>query len=259
MNVSVLDTALEIDPRVTSTGAAVGLRGVTKAFGAQTVLHGLDLDIPAGQFVAIVGRSGCGKSTLLRLLAGLDRPTGGTITIDGASSGWKDSVRLMFQEPRLLPWQSVAANVAVGLSHAPRGADRQRLAIEALGQVGLSERAREWPAVLSGGQKQRVALARALVSHPRILAFDEPLGALDALTRIEMQALIEQVWEDKGFTAIVVTHDVTEAVALADRILLLDAGRVAMDVTVDLPRPRRRGDPAAAAIEGRILDRLLGR
>ncbi|HEY4174048.1 MAG TPA: ATP-binding cassette domain-containing protein, partial [Rhodopila sp.] len=219
----------------------------------------LDLDIPAGQFVAIVGRSGCGKSTLLRLLAGLDRPTGGTITIDGAVTGWKDSVRLMFQEPRLLPWQSVAANVAVGLSHAPRGSDRQRLAVEALGQVGLSARAKEWPAVLSGGQKQRVALARALVSHPEILAFDEPLGALDALTRIEMQALIEQVWEDKGFTAVVVTHDVTEAVALADRILLLDAGRVAMDVTVDLPRPRRRGDPAAAAIEGRILDRLLGR
>ena len=259
MNVSLLDTALTSDPRVTSTGSAVSLRGVTKAFGVQTVLHGLDLDIPAGQFVAIVGRSGCGKSTLLRLLAGLDRPTGGMITIDGTSSGWKDSVRLMFQEPRLLPWQSVTANVAVGLSHAPHGADRQRLAIEALAQVGLSERAKEWPSVLSGGQKQRVALARALVSHPRILAFDEPLGALDALTRIEMQALIEQVWEDKGFTAIVVTHDVTEAVALADRILLLDAGRVAMDVTVDLPRPRRRGDPAAAAIEGRILDRLLGR
>jgi sulfonate transport system ATP-binding protein len=165
----------------------------------------------------------------------------------------------MFQEPRLLPWQRVAANVEVGLSHAPRGADRRRLALEAIGQVGLSGREQEWPAILSGGQKQRVALARALVSHPRILAFDEPLGALDALTRIEMQALIEQVWQDKGFTAIVVTHDVTEAVALADRILLLDAGRVAMDVAVDLPRPRRHGDPAAAAIEGRILDRLLGR
>jgi sulfonate transport system ATP-binding protein len=259
MNISVLDTAPDTDLRRTAARSAVKLRGVTKAFGAQTVLHGVDLDIPAGQFVAIVGRSGCGKSTLLRLLAGLDQPTGGAIEIDGQSSGWTDSVRLMFQEPRLLPWQRVAANVEVGLSHAPRGEDRRRLAVEALAQVGLSGREKEWPAVLSGGQKQRVALARALVSHPRILAFDEPLGALDALTRIEMQALIEQVWEDKGFTAIVVTHDVTEAVALADRILLLDAGRVAMDVTVDLPRPRRRGDPAAAAIEGRILDRLLGR
>ena len=259
MNVNLLDAAFDTDVRLTSAGSAVKLRGVTKTFGSQTVLHGLDLDIPAGQFVAIVGRSGCGKSTLLRLLAGLDKPTGGTITIDDGAIGWKDGVRLMFQEPRLLPWQRVAANVEVGLSHAPAGEGRRRVAIEALAQVGLSGRAKDWPSVLSGGQKQRVALARALVSHPRILAFDEPLGALDALTRIEMQALIEQVWEDKGFTAIVVTHDVTEAVALADRILLLDAGRVAMDVTVDLPRPRRRGDPAAAAIEGRILDRLLGR
>jgi sulfonate transport system ATP-binding protein len=209
--------------------------------------------------VAIVGRSGCGKSTLLRLLAGLDQPTSGQIEVDGQSKAWRDHVRLMFQEPRLLPWQRVVANVEVGLSQAPAGVDRHRQAIEALARVGLPGRETDWPAILSGGQKQRVALARALVSHPRILAFDEPLGALDALTRIEMQALIEQVWEEKGFTAIVVTHDVTEAVALADRILLLEAGRVAMDVTVDLPRPRRRGDPAAAAIERRILDRLLGR
>jgi sulfonate transport system ATP-binding protein len=259
MNVNLLNTVPDTDVRLTSAGSAVNLRGVTKRFGSHAVLQGIDLDIPAGQFVAIVGRSGCGKSTLLRLLAGLDRPTGGKIEVDGLSGGWQDRVRLMFQEPRLLPWQRVAANVEVGLSHAPAGADRRRQAIEAIGQVGLSGRETAWPAILSGGQKQRVALARALVSHPRILAFDEPLGALDALTRIEMQALIEQVWEDKGFTAIVVTHDVTEAVALADRILLLDAGQVAMDVTVDLPRPRRRGDPAAAAIEGRILDRLLGR
>ncbi len=231
------------------SGAHVRLRGVTKAFGATTVLHGIDLDIQAGEFVAIVGRSGCGKSTLLRLLAGLARPTGGTVEAD--------QVRLMFQEPRLLPWQRVAANVAVGLSHQRGKADRHRLAIEALDQVGLANRAGEWPSVLSGGQKQRVALARALVSHPRVLAFDEPLGALDALTRVEMQMLIERVWLEKGFTAIVVTHDVSEAVALADRILLLDSGRVALDVAVDLPRPRRRGDAQAAAIEGRILQRLL--
>ena len=259
MNVSVLSAAPDTELRLSYAGADVSLRGVTKSFGSQAVLHGIDLDIQAGQFVAIVGRSGCGKSTLLRLLAGLDQPSSGTIAIDGQTRGWRDQVRLMFQEPRLLPWQRVAANVEVGLSHAAAGQDRRRLAFEALAQVGLSGREKEWPAVLSGGQKQRVALARALVSHPRILAFDEPLGALDALTRIEMQALIEQVWQDKGFTAIVVTHDLSEAVALADRILLLDAGRVAMDVTVDLPRPRRHGDPAAAAIEGRILDRLLGR
>ena len=257
MNVSLLDHAPDTDIRYSSAGSSLSLRGVTKSFGEHTVLHGIDLDIPAGQFVAIVGRSGCGKSTLLRLLAGLDQPTAGHIQIDGQTAGWADHVRLMFQEPRLLPWQRVAANVEVGLSHASAGANRRRQALEALNQVGLSTREAAWPAILSGGQKQRVALARALVSHPRILAFDEPLGALDALTRIEMQALIEQVWQDKGFTAIVVTHDVTEAVALADRILVLDAGRVAMDVPVDLPRPRRRGDPQAAAIEGRILDRLL--
>jgi sulfonate transport system ATP-binding protein len=259
MNISVLEQAPATTRLLSSAGSSVLLRGVTKAFGAHTVLHGIDLDIPAGQFVAIVGRSGCGKSTLLRLLAGLDQPSSGRIEIDDRSGGWRDQVRLMFQEPRLLPWQRVAANVEIGLSHAQAGADRRRQAVEAIAQVGLAGREASWPSILSGGQKQRVALARALVSHPRILAFDEPLGALDALTRIEMQALIEQVWEDKGFTAIVVTHDVTEAVALADRILLLDSGRVAMDVTVDLPRPRRRGDPAAAAIEGRILDRLLGR
>jgi sulfonate transport system ATP-binding protein len=259
MNVSVRDRAPATEIRFSATGSAVSLRGVTKSFGQHEVLHGIDLEIPPGQFVAIAGRSGCGKSTLLRLLAGLDQPTGGTIEIDGRSAGWRDRVRLMFQEPRLLPWQRVAANVEVGLSHTRGVEDRRRLALEAIAQVGLSGREKEWPGILSGGQKQRVALARALVSHPRILAFDEPLGALDALTRIEMQALIEQVWQDKGFTAVVVTHDVSEAVALADRILLLDEGRVAMDVAVDLPRPRRHGDPAAAAIEGRILDRLLGR
>jgi sulfonate transport system ATP-binding protein len=165
----------------------------------------------------------------------------------------------MFQESRLLPWQRVAANVAIGLTHARDRQHRRRQAASALRQVGLAERETSWPSVLSGGQKQRVALARALVSHPRLLAFDEPLGALDALTRIEMQDLIETVWQEKGFTAIVVTHDVSEAVALADRILLLDEGKVAMDLAVDLPRPRRRGDPLAAAIEGRILDRLLHR
>ena len=260
MNVSVLDRTPDIDIRYSTAGAPVSLRGDhARASAGTQVLHGIDLEIPAGQFVAIVGRSGCGKSTLLRLLAGLDQPDAGPASRSTAWRRLARPVRLMFQEPRLLPWQRVAANVEVGLSHAAPGTDRQRQAIEALAQVGLSGREGDWPAILSGGQKQRVALARALVSHPRILAFDEPLGALDALTRIEMQALIEQVWQDKGFTAIVVTHDVTEAVALADRILLLDAGRVAMDVAVDLPRPRRRGDPQAAAIEGRILDRLLGR
>jgi sulfonate transport system ATP-binding protein len=259
MNVTVLERRPEQDTRVSTSGAAVSLRGVTRSFGAHRVLHGIDLDIPAGQVVAIVGRSGCGKSTLLRLIAGLDEPTSGIVTIGGQSGGRQETVRLMFQEPRLLPWQRVLPNVEVGLSHRTNRNERRRQAESVLTQVGLAGRERDWPSVLSGGQKQRVALARALASHPRLLALDEPLGALDALTRIEMQDLIEQVWRDKGFTAIVVTHDVTEAVALADRILLLEEGRVALDVPVDLPRPRRRGDSWAAEIEGRILDRLLQR
>lgn len=255
MTVTIRDSRPDALVRSSSSGSPIRLRGVRKSFGSHEVLKGIDLDIPAGQFVAIVGRSGCGKSTLLRLIAGLDRPTEGELM----SNSGQDSVRLMFQEPRLLPWQRVAANVEIGLSHTAPGPERRRRAGEALAQVGLLGREGGWPAVLSGGQKQRVALARALVSHPAVLALDEPLGALDALTRIEMQALIEQVWLDQGFTAIVVTHDVTEAVMLADRILLLDAGRVSMDVAVDLPRPRRHGDPAAAMIEGRILERLLTR
>ncbi|HET6608412.1 MAG TPA: ABC transporter ATP-binding protein [Rhodopila sp.] len=259
MTVNIATAVPDLELRGSSAGAAIRLSGVEKSFGGHQVLRGIDLEIAQGQFVAIVGRSGCGKSTLLRLLAGLDTPTGGSIAVDGATKGWGKRVRLMFQEPRLLPWQRIVRNVEVGLSHAPGSRERQRQAEAALAQVGLAGRETGWPSVLSGGQKQRVALARALVSDPAILALDEPLGALDALTRIEMQALIEQVWLDRGFTALVVTHDVSEAVALADRILLLDAGQVAMDVAIDLPRPRRHGDPEAAAIEGRILERLLTR
>jgi sulfonate transport system ATP-binding protein len=259
MNVTVREHVSGRDARVSSSGAAVSLRGVTKSFGANRVLHGIDLDVSPGQVVAIVGRSGCGKSTLLRLIAGLDGPSSGTVAVDGQAGARHETVRLMFQEPRLLPWQRVLANVEVGLPGRMAANECRRQASDVLAQVGLAGREGDWPWVLSGGQKQRVALARALASHPRLLALDEPLGALDALTRIEMQNLIERVWRDKGFTAIVVTHDVTEAVALADRILLIEAGRVAMDVEVDLPRPRRRGDARAAAIEGRILDRLLRR
>lgn len=259
MDTTLIEAPAPAVPPLTARGAAVTLRGVSKAFGEHEVLHGIDLDIPPREFVAVVGRSGCGKSTLLRLLAGLDEPTAGSIAIDGRGEDRGHAVRLMFQEPRLLPWQRVADNVSVGLAHAQTRGERRALADEALLQVGLAGRERHWPLVLSGGQKQRVALARALVSHPGLLLLDEPLGALDALTRIEMQDLIARVWLDKGFTAIMVTHDVNEAVALADRILLLEQGRIALDIEVDLPRPRHRGDAAAAEIEGRVLDHLLRR
>jgi sulfonate transport system ATP-binding protein len=237
-----------------ATGAAVSIRGLSKVFGTKTVLANLDLDIPAGQFVAIVGRSGCGKSTLLRLLMGLETPTSGTITVgDGAGQS-----RIVFQEPRLLPWANVEENVAVGLGAGRASPERRAKVRETLAEVGLKDRAREWPSVLSGGQKQRVALARALVSHPTFLALDEPLGALDALTRITMQGLLERVWFTQGMTALLVTHDVAEAVALADRVIVLDEGRVSLDFPVNLPRPRERGSADLAHLEGRLLDAIFG-
>jgi len=240
-------------------GVAISARGLAKAFGAKSVLRGLDIQAPAGAFVAIVGRSGCGKSTLLRLLAGLDAADEGRITF-GERGGLAAAqvARVMFQEPRLLPWASVLANVEVGLGPERGDASGRERALEALEAVGLADRAGEWPSVLSGGQKQRVALARALVSRPRFLALDEPLGALDALTRIEMQKLLESVWRRERFTAVLVTHDVAEAVTLADRIVLLEDGAVAADIAVDLPRPRHRGAPEFGRLEETILDRLLG-
>src|ERR1700761_7096645 len=199
-------------------GLAITIRGLRKSYGDNAVLRGVDLHIPAGQFVAIVGRSGCGKSTLLRMIAGLEAIDGGSIGLGGENR--PEDIRVMFQEPRLLPWARVLSNVEVGLGRDRALPDAQSRAAEALDEIGLGDKREQWPAVLSGGQKQRVALARALVSHPRLLAFDEPLGALDALTRISMQRLLERVWHDQAFTAVLVTHDVAEAVALADRVLV---------------------------------------
>ncbi|HEV7834507.1 MAG TPA: ATP-binding cassette domain-containing protein [Caballeronia sp.] len=238
-----------------SRGLPLTIRGLRKSFGDNEVLRGIDLHIAAGQFVAIVGRSGCGKSTLLRLIAGLETIDAGTISFGEETR--PEDVRMMFQEPRLLPWARVLSNVEVGLGRGRASSDAQARAEKALGEVGLDDKRGQWPAVLSGGQKQRVALARALVSDPRVLAFDEPLGALDALTRISMQRLLERVWHDQAFTAVLVTHDVSEAVALADRVLVVEHGRIAHDVSVDIPRPRRRGSPDLAEVEGSILNNLL--
>lgn len=239
-------------------GVAIALSNLTMSFGAHGVLHGIDLHVPAGQFLTVIGKSGCGKSTLLRILAGLDTPSSGEVRFDGAPADYEAHVaRLMFQEPRLLPWARVLQNVEVGLGEERKKPGAARRALAKLAAVGLEARANDWPSVLSGGQKQRVALARALASSPQFLALDEPLGALDALTRIDMQALIEQVWREEGFTAVLVTHDVTEAVVLGDRVVLIEDGIVKLEVVVDLPRPRRCGSPGVAALEEKILRHLF--
>jgi sulfonate transport system ATP-binding protein len=239
---------------VTTSGVAIEATALHKAFTTRQVLLGIDVTIAPGEFVAIVGQSGCGKSTLLRLMAGLDTPNSGVVALAGEPPRpGSPLVRMMFQDARLLPWRRVIDNVALGL---PVG--RKAEAGSALAEVGLAERGTDWPSILSGGQRQRVALARALASRPRALLLDEPLGALDALTRLEMQGLIERVWQEHGFTAVLVTHDVEEAVALADRIIVLSAGQVALDLHVNLPRPRDHAARHFTELKATVLDEVLG-
>lgn len=238
-----------------ASGATVRLRGIVKRYGGDgpPVLDDLDLAIASGSFVAIVGRSGCGKSTLLRVVAGLERIDAGRLDVAGGNDA-PVRTRIMFQDARLLPWKTVLQNVMLGLPRTARDDARAVLA-----DVGLDGRAGDWPAQLSGGQRQRVALARALIHQPELLLLDEPFGALDALTRIEMHALIERLWRTHGFTALLVTHDVHEAVALADRVVLIERGRIALDQSVTLTRPRQRGAAAFAALEAQVLQRVLQR
>lgn len=234
---------------VQASGLPLSIRGLRKSFGDNEVLRGIDLHIPAGQFVAIVGKSGCGKSTLLRLIAGLDEIDAGSISFGGDVQ--PEDIRVMFQEPRLLPWARVLANVEVGLGRDRASGDAHARAEKALSEVGLADKRDQWPSVLSGGQKQRVALGRALVSRPRVLAFDEPLGALDALTRISMQRLLERVWRDQGFTAILVTHDVSEAVALADRVLVIEGAGSPMTSRSTRPGRASAARPNSQALKAR--------
>jgi len=241
--------------RLSRVGLEVSITGVGKRFGSHQVLTDVNLEIAPGEFVAIVGRSGCGKSTLLRMIAGLATASEGRIEVgDQPVTRQVADTRILFQDTRLLPWRRVLDNVGIG----QRG-DWKPAAMEALDQVGLASRAQDWPAVLSGGQRQRVALARAMVSHPKLLLLDEPLGALDALTRLEMQRLIEEVWGRQAFTAVLVTHDVSEAVTLADRVVVVEDGLVPMIRRIEQARPRIRGDAALSEIEGEILARILGR
>lgn len=237
-----------------SNGIFIESKNVIKKFENTQVLKELNLTINSGEFVCVVGRSGCGKSTFLRLLAGLEKVSQGEITLDGVKiNGVHPDIRIMFQDSRLLPWRTVIENVALGL---PK--ESYDLAIDALKEVGLENKANEWPANLSGGQKQRVALARALVHKPRLLLLDEPLGALDALTRIEMQTLIERIWQEHKFTVLLVTHDVSEAVILGDRVVLIEEGKITLDLEINLSRQRERGSAEFAQLEANILSRVMG-
>ena len=229
-------------------------RAISKQFDERVVLSEIDLDLGPGEITVIVGRSGYGKSTLLRLLAGLERVSGGNITLAGQPlTGLNRAARVMFQDACLLPWKTVLGNVLLAVP----GGEGQRKARQALSKVGLLDRADEWPAALSGGQRQRVALARALASDAPLLFLDEPLGALDALTRLEMQALLESLWLEKRFGALLITHDVEEAVALGDRVLVMEAGRFTLEIPVDLPRPRVRSSREFVALKEQALGHLL--
>src|SRR6478672_12304755 len=221
-------------------------------------LDGISLSVGAGEIVAIVGSSGCGKSTLLRAISGLDRPSRGRVLLDGESvTSPHEKIGIVFQEPRLLPWLTVAGNVGFGIEDRPKHERAERVA-HALDRVGLSEKANMWPRELSGGQAQRVAIARALVPRPQVLLLDEPFSALDAFTRVDLQDHLLTLWNEFKPTLVMVTHDVEEAIALADRIVVMrpHPGQVADEIAIDLPRPRDRQSAAFDFAKRRVLTAL---
>jgi sulfonate transport system ATP-binding protein len=243
-----VDTPVPLTPAAAdpATGAlAVRARGLSRAFDGRGILHGIDLDVRKGEFVVLLGRSGSGKSTLLRILARLDPEFEGELRVP-------ERPAVAFQDSRLLPWSRVVDNVMLGL----RGRAARQRAEELLGEVGLGERAQAWPKTLSGGEAQRAALARALIREPDLLLMDEPFGALDALTRIRMHRLLRTLCDRYVPGVLLVTHDVDEAVLLADRILVLTEGRMSLDLPVDLPSAGRRHTPEFTALRTRLLAEL---
>jgi sulfonate transport system ATP-binding protein len=229
----------------TMSEAAVKVENLSLNYDDVTVLKNLNLEISPGEFVAILGRSGSGKTSLLRVLAGLETAAGGRVDIPNQSA-------VVFQEPRLLPWKPVWENVALGLAANARSRAR-----EALHEVGLSHRENAWPLTLSGGEAQRAGLARALVREPQFLLLDEPFAAIDALTRLKMHDLVLELWQAHGPSVLLVTHDVDEALLLADRAVVLDGGRLVAQIVVDAPRPRDPASPAFSRQRRELLG-LLG-
>jgi sulfonate transport system ATP-binding protein len=225
--------------------SAVIARNVRRAFGDRVVLDGLELDIQPGEFVALLGRSGSGKSTFLRGLAGLDPEVEGSLLVPSRRA-------VVFQEPRLLPWRRLLDNVVLGL----RGGEAKERGRAAVDEVGLGGHLKAWPVTLSGGEAQRASLARALVRDPELLLLDEPFGALDALTRIKMHALLQELCARHRPAVLLVTHDVDEAVLLADRVLVLRDGRFSLDRKVEVPTPRLRSDDEFARLRSVLLAEL---
>jgi sulfonate transport system ATP-binding protein len=238
-------TPLREEPRVTRGEAAVSIRGLSRSFGGPNILDDLNLELESGSFTALLGRSGSGKSTLLRTLAGLDTAPAGTVSVP-------DRRAVVFQEPRLLPWKKVWRNVSLGL----RSGDTRARARAALEELGLAHRLDAWPLTLSGGEAQRVALARALVREPKLMLLDEPFAALDALTRLRMQALVGKLWQTHDLTVLLVTHDVDEALLLADRAVVLIDGRIGADIAIPLDRPRHHSHPDFIRLRQQLLGTL---
>jgi sulfonate transport system ATP-binding protein len=236
------------------------ISGVSKRFDTRAALAPFDLDVLRGEILAIVGTSGCGKSTLLRIIGGLERPSAGSVHVDGAAvEGPRPDLAFVFQEPRLMPWLTVRENVEFGLRGRPK-AERRALAREALERVRLASFADALPRQLSGGMAQRVALARALVTRPAVLLLDEPFSAVDAVTRQALQDHLLELWREDRPTMLFVTHDIEEALVIADRVLVLagQPGVAQAEIRLDLPRPRRRTDPRIVAWRERLFDNLSG-
>jgi sulfonate transport system ATP-binding protein len=245
------DSSRLAHPAANPEGRAVVARGLRRSFAEHEVLTRLDLLIDPGEFVALLGKSGSGKSTLLRAMAGLDLEYEGELLVPQRRA-------VVFQDPRLLPWQRVLTNVTIGLrrSTGRAAAEVRREGQGALNEVGLASKATAWPRTLSGGESQRVALARALVRQPQLLLLDEPFGALDALTRIKMHGLLQELCRRHRPAVLLVTHDVDEAITLADRVVVLTDGAISLSEPVTVPPPRHRGHDSFIALRGRLLREL---